>query len=105
MDDRMNFLSQVSFFKNWESYRLYRVAHALTQIDVNKGCNILKNDDISKNIYFVLKGQVDIFPSPRGKTALLSIQKYEYFGESGFMNSTASTSLTSSNLFVEEYLL
>ena len=105
MEDRMLFLSQVSFFKNWEPYRLYRVAHALTQIDVNKDCNILKNDEISKNIYFVLKGQVDIFPSPRSKTALLSIQKFEYFGESGFMNSTASASVKSSNLFVEEYTM
>ena len=105
MEDRMLFLSQVSFFKNWEPYRLYRVAHALTQIDVNKDCNILRNDEISRNIYFVLKGQVDIFPSPRSKTALLSIQKFEYFGESGFMNATASASSKSSQFFVEEYTM
>ena len=101
MEDRMNFLSNVSFFKNWDSYRLYRIAHALTQIDVNNGCHIIKNHEISKNIYFVLRGRVDIFPSARSRTALLSIQKYEYFGESGFMNSCSH--MRAQNTVSEEF--
>lgn len=105
MEDRMNFLSQVSFFKNWDSYRLYRVAHALTQINKNKGYNIIKNDEISNNIYFVLRGRVDIFPSSRSKTVLLSIQKYEYFGESGFMNLCTHNNTKRPNQFVENFCM
>ena len=105
MEDRIDFLSHVSFFKNWDSYRLYRVAHNLTQIDLNRGCDIIKNDEISRKIYFVLRGRVDLFSSSHSKTALLSIQKYEYFGESGFMNVCTHNNTKTPNQFVETFCM
>jgi hypothetical protein len=52
-------------------------------------------------MYFVLRGRVDIFASSHSQNALLSIQKYEYFGESGFLNTSIHTK--SNVLMVEEF--
>jgi hypothetical protein len=89
VEKRVKFLSQVFFFRDWEPHRLNRIAHGLTQLDFNKGCNIVKNNEISKSIYLVLRGRVDVLPFSESKSALLSIQKYDYFGESGLMNANA----------------
>jgi hypothetical protein len=103
VDGRVKFLSQVFFFRDWEPHRLNRIAHALTQLDFNKGCNIVKNKEISKNIYFVLRGRVDVLPFSESKSALLSIQKFDYFGESGFMNANAH--MKSSRLVTELFTM
>ena len=105
MEDRIDFLSHVSFFKNWDTYRLYKVAHNLTQIDLNRGCDIIKNDEVSRKIYFVLRGRIDLFSSSQSETALLSIQKYEYFGESGFMNVCTHSNTKTPNQFVETFCM
>ena len=103
VEERVKFLSQVFFFRDWEPHRLNCIANALTQLDFNKGCNIVKNNEISKNIYFVLRGRVDVLPFSESKSALLSIQKFDYFGESGFMNANAQ--MKSSKLVTELFTM
>ena len=103
VEERVKFLSQVFFLKDWETHRLNHIAHALTQSGYNKGCTIVKNNEISKDIYFVLRGQVDVLPFSDSKSALLSIQKYDYFGESGFMNS--NTHVKSSKSVTEAFTM
>lgn len=54
-------------------------------------------------MYFVLRGRVDIFSTAHSQNALLSIQKYEYFGESGFLNTSIHTK--SNVTLVEEFCM
>ena len=46
VDERFKFLLTVSLFKHWEPYKLYRVAHALQQDEIDKGTVIFKKGDV-----------------------------------------------------------
>jgi CRP-like cAMP-binding protein len=88
MEQRLVFLSNVAPFKHWEKYRLHRIAHALDQAEFEIGHQILTHGTASKCLYFLLGGRVDVVPSPHQMNSpIATLQKYECFGEAGFINS------------------
>ena len=71
-------------------------------IAFNAGEIVLENNQISKNIFFLCQGRIDVFQSKRNKFALFSMQNTEYFGESGFLTSILPGRRR--RLILEEYL-
>ena len=104
IDDRVAFINKVSIFKGWDQYRLYKVAHTVEQVEFNKGSIILDNDDISSKIYILLSGSIDVFTNAHSANPLNSLSRFDYVGESGFLNSCLHTRSNTSK-FVETFCL
>lgn len=85
-EERSKFLAQVPMFRNWDSYKLLRLAHALVQEEIDKGTVLTKHGMVSKDIYFIVTGRVDIVDSVGKRNIITTLLKNDYFGESGFVN-------------------
>jgi CRP-like cAMP-binding protein len=85
-EEKSRFLSSIPMFRNWDTYKLLRLAHALTQDEFDKNTVMNRHHQISKDIYFVVNGRVDVFDSLHKRNTITSFLKYDYFGESGFLN-------------------
>ena len=85
VDDKFKFLTRVSLFRSWEPYRLYRVANALQQDEVDRGTVLFRRGDVHKDLYFLLSGRLDVVTSLTEPHTITHIEPGEYFGESGFL--------------------
>ena len=85
-EEKSKYLASVPMFRNWDNYKLLRLAHALVQDEIDKNTVLQRHNHPSKEIYFVVNGRVDIFDSLSKKNTITSLLKYDYFGESGFLN-------------------
>ncbi len=87
-DDRFRFLIGTPIFKKWAKYDLYRIAPLFKRIEVNKGAILFNKGDVTDCLSFLMEGHVDIVPSLdiNGlRNVIVSIQRYEYYGESGIL--------------------
>lgn len=85
-EEKSKFLASVPMFRSWDSYKLLRLAHALVQDEIDKGAILTRHHNISKDIYFIVNGRVDVIDSLHKRNILTSLMKHDYFGESGFLN-------------------
>eukprot|EP01040_Poterioochromonas_malhamensis_P023535 gene23535-28896_t len=85
-EEKSKFLAQVPMFRVWDSYKLLRLAHVLVQEDIENHVVITRNRAVSKDLYFIVNGKVDILDSLRKKHVVTTLQNGDYFGESGFCN-------------------
>ena len=99
-----SYIVPLSSHVGWDQYRLYKVAHCVEQVEFNKGSVILDNEDISNKIYVLLSGSVDVYANARSKNPLNALSKYDYFGETGFLNSCIHTK-SSSFKYTETFCL
>lgn len=86
VDERFRYIQEVPVFKNWEPYRLYRVAHALQQDELEKGVVAMRKGEPNKDWKFVVGGKLDIVSSLKDPSVITSVQVHDYFGESGLLN-------------------
>eukprot|EP01041_Mallomonas_annulata_P001275 gene1275-2462_t len=87
VDARYRFLSQVSMFKDWEHYRIIRIAQSLQQEEYPKGAVLIRKDEVSRKLYFLYSGRVNIQHDLNAPNDILTlISPYDYLGESGFVN-------------------
>ena len=85
--DRVQFLSKVPLFKGMDSYKLTRFATSLVQEEVNKGVVLTSHGVVSRDLYFVLNGKIDVLRNVKKKHAVItSLSRYDIFGESGLIN-------------------
>lgn len=87
-DDRFRFLIGTPIFRKWAKYDLYRIAPLFKRVEVNKGAVLFKKGDVTDCLSFLMEGHVDIVPSldTNGlRNVIVSIQRYEYYGESGIL--------------------
>ena len=63
-DDKFAFLRTVPLFAGWEAYKLYQLAFALDYREVLKGQRVCEPDVQSQNLFFVLKGTLELTVSP-----------------------------------------
>jgi CRP-like cAMP-binding protein len=85
-EEKSKFLSSVPMFRHWDSYKLLRLAHCLVQDEFDKSSIVTRHNSISKEIYFVVNGRVDVIDSLSRRNTITSLLRYDYFGESGFLN-------------------
>lgn len=86
IEEKYNFLSNVPIFKHLESFKLFRLAHLISQKEFSKGSVIAKHKQESNEIFFLIRGRIDVVTSLEKPLVITSIQKYEHVGESGFLN-------------------
>jgi CRP-like cAMP-binding protein len=89
VDDRFKFLVQTPIFKTWGRYDLYRVAPMMKKIEINKGAVLFRKGDVTSQLFFLMEGRIDIVGGLEGAARgdiIVSIQKYEYYGESGILS-------------------
>lgn len=92
IEDRSKFLSSIPLFKNWDSYKLLRLAHALIQQEINKGVLLVKNGVSGKEVYFIVNGRVDVVDSMEKKNVITSLLKSDYVGETSLINKFVKSS-------------
>ena len=89
VDDRFKFLVKTPIFRNWGRYDLYRVAPLMKKIEINKGAILFRRGDVTDQLSFLMEGRIDIVNGLEGAARndiIVSIQKYEYYGESGILS-------------------
>lgn len=86
VEDRTKFLHTIPIFKDWDTYKLVRIAHALMQEEIHKGVVVTKPHHTSRDLYFVLNGRIDVVSSLERKHVITTILRGDYFGESGLLN-------------------
>lgn len=90
-EDKSKFLSTVNLFRGWDSYKLFRLAHALVQEEVVREFIFTTKDSVCGNMYFITHGTVDIFDSYSKENknrhhVITTLSTGDYLGESGFCN-------------------
>jgi CRP-like cAMP-binding protein len=85
-EERQRFLAAVPMFKNWDAYKLLRLAHALIQEEVNKGVVLTHHGKPSKDLYFVVNGMLNIVSSLDKRYVITPLHKHDYIGESCIIN-------------------
>ncbi len=85
-EERSKFLSQVPMFRNWDSYKLLRLAHVLVQEEIDKGTVLITHGSISKDFFFIINGKVEVQDSLEKKNVITTLTSNDFFGESGFCN-------------------
>lgn len=85
-EERQKFLQSVSMFKDWDTYKLLRLAHVLIQEEVNKGVVLTNHGKPSKDLYFIVNGRADIVTSLEKKYVITPLLKHDYVGESSIIN-------------------
>jgi CRP-like cAMP-binding protein len=85
-EERSKFLTQVSMFRNWDSYKLLRLAHVLIQEEVDKGTTLITHGTVSKDFYFIINGKVEVLDSLEKRNVITTLTTNDFFGESGFCN-------------------
>lgn len=88
VDDRFRFLIKTPIFRNWGRYDLYRVAPMMKKIEVNKGAILFQRGEVTNQLAFLMEGRIDIVNGLEGTArhdVIVSVQKYEYYGESGLL--------------------
>ena len=84
-DEKCAFLNNIPIFQNCDFYRKFEIANSLTQIEVERGHEILDAKKVSHSLFIILEGRVDFVSEGGGKVS--SIEKFSYFGESGILYS------------------
>lgn len=91
-DQRMQFLRNVPLFKNWKLQELYDLGTNLKLETFDKGTQILTKGQVSKNLYFIIDGNVNLIRNgATSKRTISCLQRYDYLGESGIINSLKET--------------
>lgn len=85
-EERSHFLLEIPLFRTWDSYKLLRLAHGLAQEEIENGAVIIEAGSISKDLYFIVNGKVDIIDNMDKKNVITTLSKHDVFGESGFCN-------------------
>lgn len=85
-EERVIFLKQIPMFKQWDNYKLMRLAVALVQEEVNKNVIMIQKGNVCKDLYLLVNGRIDIIDHIEKKNVVTSLLKYDYLGESGLIN-------------------
>jgi signal-transduction protein with cAMP-binding, CBS, and nucleotidyltransferase domain len=93
LDDRVRFLSEVPLLKRLDKYKLLRYASALVQEEVNKGVVLVTPGMVSRDLFFVLNGKVDVIKNMKKRYAVTTLIRHDYFGESGLINKVSRSPL------------
>ena len=74
-------------FKNWEHYRLYRLAFSVEQLHVSAGRNITKQGETTQKLMIITEGtaRVDVKAEDGEIHTVATLQQGEYVGESGLI--------------------
>lgn len=96
-EERQKFLTSVSMFKDWDTYKLLRLAHVLIQEEVNKGVVLTNHGKPSKDLYFIVNGRVDLLTSLEKKYVITPLLKHDYIGESSIINKFIKASASKLN--------
>jgi hypothetical protein len=99
-EERQRFLSAVPLFKNWDAYKLLRLAHALIQEEVNKGVVLTHHGKPCKDLYFIVNGRMDVVTSLEKRYIITPLLKHDYVGESSIINKFIKST---ANKMCEEY--
>jgi len=81
-----------------------QVAHAVEQVEFLKGAVIAQRGDVTDHIYILLSGRVDVLMSADSTSPLNALCKFDYFGESGYLNNNPHTKLPLGK-FIEPFFL
>eukprot|EP01038_Epipyxis_sp_PR26KG_P011493 gene11493-15396_t len=86
VDERSKFLLSIPLFRDWDSYKILRLAHALVQEEINKNVVLTKPGQVCKDFYLIVNGHVNVMNNLEKKYNLSTLLPYDYFGESGIIN-------------------
>lgn len=86
-DEKYRFVSNIALFKDWEQYQLFRLSHALQQVDFEKGQEIIEKGVTSDHLLFLVHGKCDILASHKSNDPVVTVQKFDYVGETGLISS------------------
>lgn len=78
LEDRVQFLSTIPLFKKVDTYKLTRYATSLVQEEINKGTVLTSHGGVSKDMFFVLNGKIDVLKNVK-KRFCLSLSFYIFF--------------------------
>ena len=95
---------QVTIFKGWDQYRLFKAAHSVEQVEFDKGKVIINPGEINSKIYILLSGRIDVYATVGSGTPLNTLSKFDYFGETGFLSTCIHTKL-SAGKYTESHCL
>lgn len=79
-------LLQMPLLRDWDKVKVYILAQLVRLKNCSKATTIAKSGVESKDFYFIIQGTVDILISEENPIALTTLNKFDYFGESGFLN-------------------
>jgi len=85
-DEKYRFVSNIAMFKGWEQYQLFRLSHALQQVDFEKGQEVVKKGVTSDQLLFLVHGKCDILASHKSMDPVVTVQKFDYVGETGVIS-------------------
>ena len=98
-----SYLRGLSLFAGWDTLRLYQLATSFEVIHVDRGTSMLRPGEVSKALFFIYDGEVEIRTGSeitsaddghrsQPTTTLSTLTSGEYFGESGLLSMLASGS-------------
>lgn len=85
-EERSRFLNDIPFFRDWDSYKLIRLAHALVQEELPKNTALTSHLTVSPSMHFIVHGRVDLVDSLEKRNIITSLNEHDYCGESGLLN-------------------
>ncbi|RYH30523.1 cyclic nucleotide-binding domain-containing protein [archaeon] len=85
-EERSRFLTEIPLFRDWDSYKLIRLAHALVQEEIPKQTVLCTHHAPNKDLYFIVHGKVDVVDNLEKKNVITSLLAHDYCGESGLIN-------------------
>lgn len=85
-EERAKYLSKVPMFRNWDSYKLLRLAHVLVQEEIEKKTLLIQHGQVNRDLYFIVQGRVDILDHLEKRHIITSLTTNDFLGESGFCN-------------------
>ena len=87
-EEKTNFLKNVPTFRDWKLYQLFNVAKTLRLDSVDEGTQLVIKGLESQCLYFIVNGVVNLVQkNATSKKTICCLQKYDYFGETGLINS------------------
>lgn len=101
VDAKYNFLMKVPCFKNWEPFRLYRLASATYQLHLAKDKIVMEKGKSMSDIHFLMNGTIALISNATEylnhistsscssnpvTSVITTMVPYDYFGESGALN-------------------
>lgn len=90
IDAKFQFLRNLSLFRNWDQYRLYRLAFVIDQTVINRGDVILEPGVRSPCLYFILQGNVHVQIGEEGKCNGSSSSRVSGHGGGGSLRTSES---------------
>ena len=86
VQSKYEFLSQLSVFKNWDTYALYTLAQHLKQNEISNKAHIIKCDRVAEDLHFVIKGSVCVLSSQKNNKKIANIEVGGIIGETSILH-------------------